>query len=53
MYFSVYYGSGALGGYLPGLAWERWQWNGVAAGCLAVLGAALVLCGAQARLTAG
>jgi MFS transporter, YNFM family, putative membrane transport protein len=50
MYFSVYYASGALGGYLPGLAWEQWQWTGVAVGCLAVLGAALVLVTAQARL---
>jgi YNFM family putative membrane transporter len=50
MYFSVYYASGALGGYLPGLAWEHWRWTGVVVGCLAVLGAALVVCTAQARL---
>ena len=50
MYFSVYYASGALGGYLPGLAWEHWRWAGVVAGCLAVLGAALVMCTAHARL---
>jgi len=50
MYFSVYYASGALGGYLPGLAWEHWQWTGVVVGCLAVLGAALVVCTARARL---
>jgi YNFM family putative membrane transporter len=31
IYFCVYYTSGALGAYLPGLAWERWGWNGVAA----------------------
>src|SRR4051812_30057148 len=50
MYFSVYYASGALGGYLPGLAWEQWRWAGVVAACLAVLGAALVLCTAHTRL---
>ena len=50
MYFSVYYTSGALGGYLPGLAWERWHWGGVVAGCLVVLAGALVLLTAQARL---
>jgi YNFM family putative membrane transporter len=50
IYFSVYYASGALGGYLPGLAWEHWRWSGVVAGCLAVLGAALVMCTAHARL---
>jgi hypothetical protein len=52
MYFSVYYASGALGGYLPGLAWEHWQWRGVAAGCLVVLAGALVLCTAHTRLVA-
>lgn len=31
VYFSVYYGAGALGAYLPGLAWEAWHWDGVAA----------------------
>jgi len=50
MYFSVYYASGALGGYLPGLAWEQWRWNGVVFGCLAVLAVALVICTVQARL---
>jgi YNFM family putative membrane transporter len=49
MYFSVYYASGALGGYLPGLAWEHWRWRGVALGCLVVLGAALALCLGRAR----
>jgi YNFM family putative membrane transporter len=45
LYFSVYYGSGALGAYVPGLAWEEWGWNGVAAlglASLAVAAAALV-----------
>jgi len=30
VYFSIYYGCGAVGGYLPGLAWQAWRWNGVA-----------------------
>ena len=30
LYFSMYYGAGALGAYVPGLAWERWGWGGVA-----------------------
>jgi YNFM family putative membrane transporter len=42
MYFSAYYASGALGGYLPGLAWEQWRWGGVVASCLGVLAAALL-----------
>ncbi|QEC49309.1 MFS transporter [Baekduia soli] len=29
LYFSVYYVAGALGGYVPGLAWEAWGWVGV------------------------
>ena len=39
LYFSLYYVAGALGGYLPGLAFERWEWPGVAA--LALLAYAL------------
>ena len=31
LYFCVYYTSGALGAYLPGLAWQAWGWKGVAA----------------------
>ena len=31
LYFSIYYSVGAVGGYLPGLAWERFHWIGVAA----------------------
>ena len=30
LYFSIYYASGALGAYVPGLAWERFGWGGVA-----------------------
>ena len=38
LYFSTYYGAGALGAYAPGLAWEAWGWPGVAVLGLAVLG---------------
>lgn len=37
VYYSLYYASGALGGYLPGLAWQAWHWNGVALVGLSVL----------------
>lgn len=30
LYFGVYYTGGALGAYLPGLAWQEWGWGGVA-----------------------
>jgi YNFM family putative membrane transporter len=44
LYFSVYYLTGAVGGYLPGLAWERYHWIGVTtAGWIAVAIAATVL----------
>src|SRR5438477_2754506 len=44
LYFSIYYLTGAVGGYLPGLAWERYHWIGVAAaGWIAVAVAATVL----------
>jgi YNFM family putative membrane transporter len=45
LYFSVYYCAGALGAYVPGLAWERWGWSGVVACGLAapVVGLAAVL----------
>ena len=29
LYFSAYYAFGALGAYVPGLAWEAWGWWGV------------------------
>jgi MFS transporter, YNFM family, putative membrane transport protein len=35
MYFSAYYVAGALGAYVPGLAWEHWHWSGVWAMALA------------------
>jgi YNFM family putative membrane transporter len=37
LYFSCYYATGALGGFLPGLAWEHGGWAGVAALALAAL----------------
>jgi YNFM family putative membrane transporter len=51
LYFSAYYVAGALGGYLPGLAFERWGWDGVAAICLGAyaVGVAAVLASLRAR----
>ncbi len=46
LYFSIYYGVGSLGAYLPGLAWEAWRWHGVVGtglGALAVAVVALVV----------
>ena len=37
LYFSIYYGAGAVGAYLPGLAWQEWGWGGVAASGFATL----------------
>jgi MFS transporter, YNFM family, putative membrane transport protein len=31
IYFSFYYGAGALAGFVPGLGWEAWGWPGVLA----------------------
>ena len=42
LYFSIYYGSGALGAYVPGLAWQAWGWGGVAAVGLIALATAVV-----------
>jgi YNFM family putative membrane transporter len=43
IYFSVYYTVGAAAAYVPGLAWERWDWPGVALLGLAVVGAAALV----------
>ena len=40
VYFSIYYFTGAIGGYVPGLAWERFRWEGVALTAWVVLAAA-------------
>ncbi len=48
VYFSIYYGSAALGAYLPGLAWQAWRWNGiVGVGLAATTLAALALTAAR------
>jgi MFS transporter, YNFM family, putative membrane transport protein len=41
IYFCVYYTSGGLGAYLPGLAWQQWGWNGVTAVGLAATAIAI------------
>jgi YNFM family putative membrane transporter len=40
LYLAFYYLGGTLGSWLPGLAWQRWGWPGVASASLAALGAA-------------
>jgi len=51
VYFSIYYFVGAVGGYVPGLAWERFGWNGVVAtGWTALLLAAGALALGSKRL---
>jgi YNFM family putative membrane transporter len=52
MYFSTYYVAGALGAYVPGLAWEQWHWTGVwvmAIAAYAVGAGALIAAGTLAR----
>lgn len=50
LYFSIYYFSGAVGGYLPGLAWEHRGWGGVVAcGWIALAVAAAVLASGGVR----
>ena len=49
VYFSLYYAIGSLGAYLPGLAWERYGWDGVTStgfAALAVAGTVLLLAAA-------
>jgi MFS transporter, YNFM family, putative membrane transport protein len=50
MYFSAYYVAGALGAYVPGLAWEQWHWTGVWAMAIAAYGLGLVALLAAATL---
>jgi YNFM family putative membrane transporter len=40
LYLAFYYLGGTLGSWLPGLAWQRWGWSGVAGTSLLALGAA-------------
>jgi len=42
LYFGIYYAAGALGAYLPGLAWQAWAWKGVVATGLVALTLAAV-----------
>jgi MFS transporter, YNFM family, putative membrane transport protein len=54
LYFSAYYGAGALGAYLPGLAWEAWGWIGVAVcGLCALATAAVALAALHTRQMVG
>jgi len=55
LYFSAYYLAGAIGAWAPGLAFERWEWPGVAVLCLsayAVGASALLLARRSARVAA-
>jgi MFS transporter, YNFM family, putative membrane transport protein len=48
IYFTLYYTTGALGGYVPGLAWQAWGWKGVALlGLGVVLAAGIALVGSR------
>jgi YNFM family putative membrane transporter len=47
VYFSIYYTASAVGGYVPGLAWEAWGWAGVALLSLATLTIAAVVVGVR------
>ena len=52
VYFSLYYGAGAAGAYLPGLAWQTWRWDGVvvvAFGALSLAGLALASLSSRGR----
>jgi YNFM family putative membrane transporter len=43
LFYAIYYACGALGAYLPGLAWQTWGWDGVAGcGLGALAGAAAI-----------
>ena len=53
LYFSSYYLAGAIGCWLPGLAWERWEWPGVAGLGLAAYALALTGLALSARRTSG
>jgi YNFM family putative membrane transporter len=41
VYFTFYYAAGAVAGFVPGLAWERWGWPGVVAFALGALSVGL------------
>jgi YNFM family putative membrane transporter len=50
LYFSLYYLTGAVGGYLPGVAWERWGWQGVVTTGWIALGLASAVLASDNRL---
>ena len=55
LYFGIYYARGALGAYLPGLAWQEWGWGGVASTglvALVVAAVAIVAAGPGSRVPA-
>jgi YNFM family putative membrane transporter len=50
VYFSIYYLVGAVGAWLPGLAWDRYRWDGVAVtGFVALALATVVLLAGAGR----
>jgi len=53
LYFGIYYSGGALGAYLPGLAWQEWGWSGVATSGFVALALAAVGLGAFDRHGSG
>ena len=54
VYFGIYYTGGALGAYLPGLAWQEWGWGGVVTtGLVALMVAAGGIAGSGVRHKSG
>jgi MFS transporter, YNFM family, putative membrane transport protein len=53
VYFSAYYLAGAIGCWLPGLAWQRWEWTGVAAMALVAYALGLTALALSGRRTSG
>ena len=50
LYYSVFYVAAGVAGYVPGLAWQTWRWDGVALLSIAVIAlGSLVLSLAAAR----
>lgn len=50
LYFSLYYLTGAVGGYVPGIAWEHWGWTGVVTTSWIALALASVILGSGDRI---
>lgn len=53
LYLAAYYLGGTLGSWLPGHAWQRWGWPGVAAASLVALAAASIAVGVLCREAGG